>query len=95
LCHLELLRKCYLNQKSINIAYAYDQYHPRPTLSQSSEFKECQSNFDNTSDSTSFDRKQRKKIKFDDKLKFYSFDELHEGYIFGQSFGFEVSIIIF
>jgi hypothetical protein len=27
-----------------------------------------------------------------DILKFYSFDELHEGYIFGQDFGFEVSI---
>jgi hypothetical protein len=31
-------------------------------------------------------------MKLDDKLKFYSFDELYEGYIFGQNFGFEVSI---
>jgi hypothetical protein len=32
------------------------------------------------------------KIKLDDKLEFYNFDKLHEGYEFGQSFGFEVSI---
>jgi hypothetical protein len=52
------------------------------SLSQSSEFSECQRIFDNTSDSTSFNREQRKKMKLDDKLKFYSCNELHEGYIY-------------
>jgi hypothetical protein len=61
-------------------------------LSQSSESSKCQSNFNNSSDSTSFDHGQRKKIKLDDKLKFYGFDKLHEGYIFGKKIGFEIPI---
>jgi hypothetical protein len=68
--------------KSNNIAYADEYYHPMTPLSQSSESNKHQSNSNNTSDSTSFDREQRKKIKLDYKVNFYSFNKLHEGYIF-------------
>jgi hypothetical protein len=62
-------------------------------LRQLIESSECQSNSNNTSDSTSLNCKKRKKRKLDvSTLKFDSFDELHEGYIFGQDFGFEVFI---
>ena len=54
----------------------------------------CESTKDpnNSDNSTSSNDWQKKKINLNDKLKFYSFDELCEGYIFEQRFEFEVFI---
>jgi hypothetical protein len=62
------------------------------TLSGSCESSEDPNNSNNTSNSTSSNDGQNEKKNLDDKLEFYSFDELCEGYMFGQRFEFEVFI---